>query len=163
MSGSAGSGGCAGADLQADEDHCGKCQIKCDTGATCESGVCATLPCDGMGCTTVVSVNEMVPSSGDYQVDNIPLDPPCYEVVGYTPVAPDVPRFISWNLDSAGGSLAVNGVKVLSKLDPGCQLTNGPKPRAGGYCVKPTPMSNNSAGFKFPANRAAGGSPCVGP
>jgi hypothetical protein len=141
MSGAAGGGGCAGADLGSDPLNCGSCGNECVGAEECLDGTCADAPCDGL-CET----STPVPLSGDgFRFDNIGTVERCFEVVGYVRDGSE-PTVICWNFQ-APRTLEVNGQAIECVTEPGAGVGD---PRAGGYCLKVGAGNHDFAGFKFP-------------
>lgn len=142
MGGIAGTGGCGNVDLQTDEEHCGSCEIACESNEECLEGHCASSPCDGI-CTTFSSVT-LSPGMG-YKRDNIGTGEVCAEVTGYD-VSPEPPSLVCWNFNGPT-SLELNGT-VINCTGVG-QEFDVPL-RLGGYCVHVAPGQSQFRGFEFP-------------
>jgi len=142
MGGMAGTGGCGNVDLQTDEEHCGSCEIACESNEECLEGHCASSPCDGI-CTTFSSVT-LSPGMG-YKRDNIGTGEVCAEVTGYD-VSPEPPSLVCWNFNGPT-SLELNGT-VINCTGVG-QEFDVPL-RLGGYCVHVAPGQSQFRGFEFP-------------
>jgi hypothetical protein len=141
--GSSGGGGCAGADLTTDEEHCGSCSNVCLPDAQCIAGVCINTPCEGL-CAPAVEM-PLVPNDG-YREDDIGSAATCHQVSAYNP-APNLPSIIAWNFVDTR-TLKVNGVAVAHEVEPGAPL--GMPRRAGGYCIQAGAGDYDWAGYKLP-------------
>ncbi|HEY3499196.1 MAG TPA: hypothetical protein VGK73_31110 [Polyangiaceae bacterium] len=137
-----GNGGCAGANLSVDREHCGDCETRCDDTEICAAGECVTSPCAGL-CLT----RELVPMKADgWRADNIGTLAKCFEVSSYTRPT-KIPSIICWEFE-AGRTLAVNGTTLqCTGVDETAVL---PEPRAGGYCVQVGNGGFKWSGFKLP-------------
>jgi len=145
--GRGGMGGAAGAscgkvDFKTDHDHCGSCEIACETAAECLDGVCRSSPCDGV-CETFTTIH-LMPTKGYKTTANLGTGESCTEVIGYEPVNP--PSFVCWNVTSPR-TVELNG--VVQTCDVGGREFDVPL-RVGGYCVHVTAGQKPEAGFEFP-------------
>jgi hypothetical protein len=134
--------GCGKVNFKTDHDHCGSCEMACETAQECLAGICRSSPCDGV-CATFTTI-EMTPQQ-NYKTGNLGTAESCTEVIGYDP-SPHPETFVCWNVDPPR-TVELNGVVLPCNV--GGRAFDVPL-RVGGYCVHVSAGQKNEAGFEFP-------------